>query len=489
MKFKINIWFLIIILLGVLFQFFAVIYFCLNFDTAIPRLMPDDTFYYLKIAENISLGYGSVFSVGEPTNGYHPLWMILLVLVHKIFHPGKELFVFYVLCFAVFLNLIAAIVLKKLLEGLGFSQDKVNLGLVLYLFLPWACRLTLTGIETPLFLALLFLFFLEINKLIKEEKTPLLRFFLVGIFAGFLMLARTDGILVTAPVWAIIFWTKGKEYFKQIILVGLIAGVILLPWLVWNYFHFYSIIQSSGTAISLLAHASLPPFFNFKYLVELLVIFSRLLSWFFVSIFVPSEFFRSLLSKWGFFWGTSIFLILSLSFLYLKFYKKENKFPLFIWLPALLTIFFYAFVRVFIQVWDVSILLIFLLLIILNFIPKNNFNFKKSVILMLILAGINFYSFGKSSFFIQPEKSTDLNMLEYGRCFRCHEQKTLKIGCTDSGYLGYFSRHQIVNLDGVVNNRVLFYIKHGIISDYLSSQKFDEVLIDKTRLSYYDRNY
>ena len=39
----------------------------------------DDGFYYFKTAQNISEGFGITFDRIAPTNGFHPLWMLLLV--------------------------------------------------------------------------------------------------------------------------------------------------------------------------------------------------------------------------------------------------------------------------------------------------------------------------------------------------------------------------------------------------------------------------
>lgn len=38
----------------------------------------DDSFYYIQTARNLAQGYGSTFDRLNPTNGYHPLWLILL---------------------------------------------------------------------------------------------------------------------------------------------------------------------------------------------------------------------------------------------------------------------------------------------------------------------------------------------------------------------------------------------------------------------------
>jgi hypothetical protein len=43
------------------------------------RVIQDDAYYYLKIAQNIAAGRGSTFDGLHPTNGYHPLWLISLV--------------------------------------------------------------------------------------------------------------------------------------------------------------------------------------------------------------------------------------------------------------------------------------------------------------------------------------------------------------------------------------------------------------------------
>jgi hypothetical protein len=39
----------------------------------------DDAFYYFGIARNVAHGHGSTFDGIDPTNGYHPLWMLMAV--------------------------------------------------------------------------------------------------------------------------------------------------------------------------------------------------------------------------------------------------------------------------------------------------------------------------------------------------------------------------------------------------------------------------
>jgi len=39
----------------------------------------DDAYYYFKVAQNVSEGHGSTFDGLNPSNGYHPLWMLVCV--------------------------------------------------------------------------------------------------------------------------------------------------------------------------------------------------------------------------------------------------------------------------------------------------------------------------------------------------------------------------------------------------------------------------
>jgi len=43
------------------------------------RIVPDDAFYYFQTARHIVAGNGSTFDGTYPANGYHPVWMILVL--------------------------------------------------------------------------------------------------------------------------------------------------------------------------------------------------------------------------------------------------------------------------------------------------------------------------------------------------------------------------------------------------------------------------
>jgi len=44
----------------------------------------DDAYYYFKVAQNITEGLGSTFDGINPTNGYHPLWMLICIPIFAL---------------------------------------------------------------------------------------------------------------------------------------------------------------------------------------------------------------------------------------------------------------------------------------------------------------------------------------------------------------------------------------------------------------------
>ena len=52
-------------------------------EPAYLTLTVDDSYYYLQIARHLAAGDGFTFDGLNPTNGFHPLWLLLLSLIAK----------------------------------------------------------------------------------------------------------------------------------------------------------------------------------------------------------------------------------------------------------------------------------------------------------------------------------------------------------------------------------------------------------------------
>ena len=50
----------------------------------------DDSYFYFQVAWNMARGMGSTFNTIMPTNGYHPLWMLICTAVFKVIPSRPE---------------------------------------------------------------------------------------------------------------------------------------------------------------------------------------------------------------------------------------------------------------------------------------------------------------------------------------------------------------------------------------------------------------
>ncbi|MDQ3248376.1 MAG: hypothetical protein M3Q45_04120 [Chloroflexota bacterium] len=465
------------------FQSAIVGYFYLHLDAAILRLMPDDAFYYLKIAENISRGLGSVFSPNELTNGYHPLWMLILVATHWLLHPTPAQFILAILMIAVGLNVLAAWLLVQWLDTLGFSRLQCDLGAVGYLFLPWFVCLTLTGLETPLYYACLFAFFLTVQRLRQADSFKRQQSLSLGVTAGLVMLARTDAVLFTLLAFGLLLFRK-KAALKLILSAGVGATTLLLPWLVWSWVNFGTIEQSSSVAIASLHHSYVPSLWSSAYWNFALQNFLSVLYWAVCAPLLTHTAYTIKLPGWPL-WLTSGVALLTVLVGYRSLVMRDLKVPVLLWLPALVLLFFYCAIRLFVQVWHLAPLFILLLVVLINFSPRHPIKPWTLTAGMLLLCAITVYSLQNAYF--RPQEWHQ--RVDYFQTYWPDgATQPLTVCITDSGIPAYFSKHTVVNLDGVVNNRVLQFIRAGRFSDYVVLKQCDRVIMDAQRLTFYDRN-
>ncbi len=442
--------------------------------------MPDDAFYYLKIAENITNGHGSVFSLGEPTNGYHPLWMALLVALRWVMSPSRELFVLYVLLIAVAFNVLAAMLFGRWLAAIGFTHTQRLFGVALYLFNPWIVPLTLTGIETPLFLACLFAFFVTLQPMVDGDgnRGDALRF---GVAAGVLMLARTDSIFFTIPAFLLVWLTRPRDV-KPLVIAGVAASALLSPWLLWNLVRFGTIQQSSSTAMSGLAHFGLPSIWMPGYWAAAARLLQNRLAWMLVG-----PLWRHPAHELQGFRGLTLLEIACLfsaaAIVAHRVARQRLIVPIALWLPVLALVFYYAGLRFFIQMWHFSTLPVLAIVILLNFVPSATKD-GAAILTALLLLPACAYTLTNGYFYPQLAAIGSIDALE---AHRLEMPSTFTICSTDAGLMSYFNPHKVINLDGVVNNRAARYIDAGRLSDYIALVRCDEVLADRDRFSYYDR--
>ena len=78
----------------------------------------DDAYYYFKVAQNISEGHGSTFDGIHPTNGYHPLWLLICIPIFALARFDLILPLRILLIVTGLLQLGTSILLYRLLKGI-----------------------------------------------------------------------------------------------------------------------------------------------------------------------------------------------------------------------------------------------------------------------------------------------------------------------------------------------------------------------------------
>ncbi len=169
-------------------------------------LLIDDAYFYVKIARNLSLGLGSTFDGVNPTNGYHPLYLLLLAAISYI----------------------------KPLVGLGgiqvvFVVDVILMALGLFLFdqvmkkYKIDCYLRTTaaliaafvlghlnyGMEPKLLIPLFWLLCLLVFKGVESRKN--IFYFFIGIAAALVILTRLDTVIVVCFCFTLLLIQELQE--------------------------------------------------------------------------------------------------------------------------------------------------------------------------------------------------------------------------------------------------------------------------------------
>ncbi len=207
------------------------------------KLLPDDSLFYIVIAEYIVDMGTSTFNGLIETNGYHPLWMILNILAVFI---GKILSIdpLYIVGLMYHLLIGSSIVYIFKLQSLwkGFSATATSL-LLIFLFISNG---VLQNMESAL--ALFFVAY-SVYMSASEKIQSNLQYFMFGIVLGLLVLSRLDliffGSMLGIAFVIMNFKTISEKPSK--LMVFILGGLlIVLPYLIYNQIHFGSIMPISG---------------------------------------------------------------------------------------------------------------------------------------------------------------------------------------------------------------------------------------------------
>ena len=191
----------------------------------------DDAYYYFKVAQNISEGHGSTFDGMNPTNGYHPLWMLICIPIFALARINLTLPLRVLLLVMGGFSAATALLFYRLI-GKIFTPA---LGAIAALY--WAfnydilARIYQPGLETGI--AVFFVLWLvyktfEFETNWRKTQVTNRQLLMLGLIAMYAVLSRLDLIFLAGMVgiW-IVFRKSPIRYLLPLDIAAILVAVLL----------------------------------------------------------------------------------------------------------------------------------------------------------------------------------------------------------------------------------------------------------------------
>lgn len=231
----------------------------LGLETLFQKTVVDDAFFYLKLAQNIASGNGATFDGEVLTNGFNPLYTIILVPLFWIFPHNLNMPLHWGLTILSFINVATGIVIFLIVKEIAGRLAGL-LASFIWLFNPYVIMISLNGVEASVATFFLSLCIYQYIKMRNIETFYFWKILLLGILTALAILSRVDSIFMLIAIALDMFYLSYRKKEKLILAIskpGIFAMttlVFLSPWFIWNLYHFGTIRQISGVVLPFTAH-------------------------------------------------------------------------------------------------------------------------------------------------------------------------------------------------------------------------------------------
>jgi hypothetical protein len=183
----------------------------------------DDAYYYFKVAQNITEGKGSTFDGINPTNGYHPLWMVICIPIFFLARYDLILPLRVLIMVMAALNVATAIMIYRYIKQ-NLSEPVAMMASMFWLFNMYIhYTMYEYGLESPIAAFSIVLFIYKLSQFEhKWRSQPVRRGEIASLAAVALlvMFSRLDLIFLVmiAGLW-IIFRNTTIRFFAPLDMV------------------------------------------------------------------------------------------------------------------------------------------------------------------------------------------------------------------------------------------------------------------------------
>jgi hypothetical protein len=257
-------WFEILLIIAVLaIQLYAAFSQGYNF----PRnwFIRDDAYYYFKVAENISLGHGSTFDGINPTNGYHPLWMLICIPIFALARFDLILPLRVVLIVMSLFSLATAILLYRLI-GIALSPPVGMLAAVYWVFNFYIQDIFYnSGLESGIALFFIIVLIYMLYQLERNKSKLPMRWYQIawfGVIATLTTFSRLDlaFFAIIVGLW-IVFRDEPMRYLMPFDILAVITAVLVAFLIRLGLPKYYELSGAALTMIFIGLIVKIPTFF------------------------------------------------------------------------------------------------------------------------------------------------------------------------------------------------------------------------------------
>lgn len=416
----------------------------------------EDAFYYLEIAKNISEGKGATFDELHLTNGFHPLWLLILTAIWSITNISLMGMVRLLVVLQAIILFGSLYLIKRIFSGLVHPY---LIGVILLLPLyPRFFHIFMVGMEGGFLIFLMLLLFYFLPRFTDGIKGDgwFVNSVLLGFLLSLIILTRLDAFFLSIVVlgYILIKGINERDWFLKYLLTAVISGVVIIllmtPFLRWNYRTFGTFATISSLMKVNWRLISLGDSFQylFRYCVEYYIgIFMVIVG---IVLIYTKKLYGSELKR-RFIEPLVIFTISSISIL--LFYLLFVRWALFAYafastLPAII----------------LGLVVVFLFIVSRFKRERDRERFIVGLFSMVVVVVFIMQVFSVSRIYRREVMRTYDSAL----WARDNTPEDTIFAMKDSGCFGYFSNRRTINLDGMVNDfEYQEYLRRGELEEYL----------------------
>jgi hypothetical protein len=456
---------------------------------ALSHFVTDDMFYYLTAARNVVDGHIVSLDGRSPTNGYHPLWMIICVGIIAISrnHPDIAYQVALFLCAVLFVA--TGWMLYRIIRRTAGETPAVAVG-ALFLCNYRMITIPLGGLETALYGFSIVLLIGWLTMRGADGLRSLREAVVLGLLLALTYWSRMDALLLGAFVClGILLFTSGRPFvvrFALAFVAGIVSLIATAPWFAFSIHSVGALLPRSGVAIQAWSGHAMDPSLSLG--ANLIALARAKVG----GMIEPLNDIANVLGLWPFipsddsalrYLGVLVLLAALLALLVIVVCaRRAPAIRPYHWIPLYAlahTAYYVAFAKPEIRyLYPVLILMSFYLAVGLQWLierapdPARSASIVARIALVMLcctfVAGAAAFQHGYG---VGRYQSLHLGLYDgLAPWIKSHAEPNAVVGGFNVGIVSYYSGRRVVNLDGVMNDAAIDAIRTHTLGKYIDSQ-------------------